>query len=144
MSSELVIRAVHQGGMRYTADDGEQAVAIDYPLEPGEACVGLTPLKLLLTSLAGCSGNTVGLVLARMRQPVQAIDVNARGVRRDEHPTVLTDISLEFLVRGDDIDPEAVQKAIALAESQLCPVWAMLKEGTPIHASFRIETPQVA
>ncbi len=143
MPSELVIHAVHQGGMRYTADDGEQAVAIDYPLQPEQTCAGLTPLKLLLASLAGCSGNTVGLVLARMHQPVQGIDVNARGLRRDEHPTVLTEISLEFLVRGDGVDPQAVTKAIAMSESQLCPVWAMLKDGTPIHSSFRIETSQV-
>jgi len=35
-----------------------------------------------------------------MGQPVRGIEVNARGQRRDEHPTVITEIALEFVVHG--------------------------------------------
>jgi putative redox protein len=73
-----------------------------------------------------------------MGQPVKDLEVHARGLWRDEHPTVITEIALEFEVRGTGVDAEAVRRALDVAEQQLCPVWAMLKGGTPITASFRV------
>ena len=138
MSSELTVCASHEGGMRFTVTTGEHTVTVDYPLRADETVAGATPLQLLLASLAACSGSTLALVLRRMQQPVEGLEVQARGLRRDEHPTVLTEIALEFEVRGAGVDAEAVQRALTVAENQLCPVWAMLKAGTPITASFRV------
>jgi putative redox protein len=138
MPSELTVQAVHEGGMRFGVTAGEHALTFDYPLRPEDAGAGATPLQMLLASLAACSGSTLGLVLTRMKQPLEGLEVNARGLRRDEHPTVITEIALEFVVRGSGVDPEAVGRALTVAEDQLCPVWAMLKTGTPITASFRV------
>lgn len=138
MSTELVVHAVHQGAMRFKATAGEHSVTVDYPLLAGVKSAGPTSLELLLGSLATCAGNTLGVVFHRMKQPFAGIEVIARGRRRDEHPTVITNIALEFVVRGPGIDPETVQRALDIAENQLCPVWAMLKPGTPITSSFRV------
>jgi putative redox protein len=140
MPSELVIQADYEGGMRLTAGDGEHSVTVDYPLEPGQEVAGLTPLKLLLVSLACCAGNTVPQLLARRGQPVTGLRVTARGQRRDEHPTVLTRIEVEFALRGEGLDPEVVEHCIALADEKLCPVWAMIRPATPIVTSYRIES----
>jgi len=94
---------------------------------------------MLMTSLAVCAGSTLGLLLERMKQPVTGLVVEARGRRRDEHPTVLTEISLEFEISGEGTAPEKVAQALKIAEEQLCPVWAMLKSGTEITTSFRVE-----
>ena len=67
-----------------------------------------------------------------MKQPFTGLTVEARGKRRDEHPTVLTEIALEFVITGAGTDPDRVAQALKMAEEQLCPVWAMLKGGTPI------------
>ena len=138
MPTELVVNAVHNGGMCFTASAGDHAVTLDYPLPADHRCAGMTPLQLLLSSLAVCSGSTLQLLLNRMKQPFDGLEVTARGTRREEHPTVLTAIALEFRLRGAGIDPEVVTKALAVAENQLCPVWAMLKLGTEISASFTI------
>ena len=139
MPSELRIHAVHVGGMRMTAGNGEHALTADYPLQADEKAAGLKPLELLLASVATCGGSVVALLLGRTRQPVSGLEVNVRGTRRDEHPTVFTEIAVEFVVRGAGVDPLAVQKAIAQADEKLCPVWAMLKPGTPITTSYRTE-----
>jgi len=139
MPTELVIHADYQGGMKLTAGDGVHTVTIDYPLEPGQPVEGLTPLKLLLASLAGCAGNTVPLLLAKRGQPVRGLEVTARGQRRDEHPSVFTRIDVEFVLHGADLDPEVVEHCITLADEKLCPVWAMLRPGTPIATTYRIE-----
>jgi uncharacterized OsmC-like protein len=36
------------------------------------------------------------------------------------------------------VDPARVEHALALSESTICPVWAMLKPGTPVTSSFTV------
>jgi putative redox protein len=139
MPPHLSVQAVREKAMCFTASTGEHSVCLDYPLGPGETA-GPTPLQMLLTSLAVCAGSTLGLVLDRMKQPVTGLSVNASAERRDEHPTVLTEIALEFVITGDGTEPAKVAQALMMAEEQLCPVWAMLKGNTPISTSFRIES----
>jgi putative redox protein len=137
MPSELSVHAVHQGEMRISAVTGDHTVEMDDPMGGG-ACSAFTPLQLLLASLAGCSGNTMALLLRRHDQKVTGIEVEAHATRCDEHPTVLTDIDLEFVVSGEDLDEAVVRRSLVIAEENLCPVWAMLKPGTPITSSLTI------
>lgn len=138
MPSELSVHAVQQGPMEFAIGDGEHEVTIDYPLPGSEGELkGMTPLRLLLASLAGCSGSSVAALLRRDGQPVTGVEVTARGQRRDEHPTVITSIELEFVVKGA-VDPARVEHALKLSEAQICPVWAMLKTGTPISSGYRV------
>lgn len=138
MANELTIHAVHQGGMRFTAGNGVHAVDVDYPTTPGDAGTGLKSLELLLASLATCGGNTLALLLGRMEQPYTGLEVDARALRREEHPTVLTEIALEFTVHGPGVDKATVERALTVAQTQLAPVWVMLKAGTPITTSARL------
>ena len=138
MPSELSVHAVQQGPMEFAISDGEHEVTIDYPLPGSEGELkGMTPLRLLLASLAGCSGSSVAALLRRDGQPVTGVEVTARGQRRDEHPTVITSIELEFVVKGA-VDPARVEHALKLSEAQICPVWAMLKTGTPVSSGYRV------
>lgn len=140
MPSELSVHAVQKGPMEFAIGDGQQEVTIDYPLPGSNGDLkGMTPLRLLLASLAGCSGSSVAALLRRDAQPVTGVEVTARGQRRDEHPTVITSIELEFVVHGD-VDPARVEHALKLSEAQICPVWAMLKVGTPITRSYNVVT----
>ena len=112
MKTELTVHAVHEGGMRVLACDGEFQVAMDYPMAADESTAGPTPLTMLLASLAACSLNSVVVILRKMQQPLAGLSVEARGTRRTEHPTVLTDISLAFKVRGG-VDPAAIARGAA-------------------------------
>lgn len=138
MPQELVVQAAHQGGMHFKATTGDHCVDIDYPLTAGEEVAGPTPLQLLLMSLASCTGSAISLLLTRMGQPFDHLEVRACGQRRDTHPTVLTEIELEFVFTGKAIKAELVEKAIHTADSKLCPVWEMLKPGTEISTKYRL------
>jgi putative redox protein len=139
MATELTIHAVHRGGMRFTVGNGTHEIESDYPLQPGDPGTGLRSLELLLAALATCAGNTLALVLGRMEHAFTGLEVDARGTRREEHPTVLTAIHLDFAVHGPGVDRAVVEKAIAVAETQLAPVWIMVKAGTPITTSVRLD-----
>ena len=100
MSTELRVQAVHEAGLRMRATNGPFTVTTDYPLTPADRAAGFKPMELLLASLAACAGSVVASLLARLHQPVAGVEVDARGERRDEHPTVFTTIALDFLGEG--------------------------------------------
>jgi putative redox protein len=135
---EYVVEAVQRQAMQFVVTVGPHSLTTDYPLKPDDPGVGPRPLELLLGSLASCAGGSMVALLRRAGQQVAGLSVIARGQRRSEHPTVFTEISLEFLVRGH-VDETAVGQAVEQSEGVICPVWAMLKPGTPITSSFRIE-----
>ena len=139
MQTELMVRAVHECGMRVRASDGKFHVLMDYPKGPAESPMGPTPLTMLLASLATCSVNSVMAVLMKMQQPVTGLGVEAHAARSTDHPTVLTEISLDFTVKGDAVDAAAVGRALQLSEERLCPVWNMLKASTRISAEFHVD-----
>jgi putative redox protein len=113
------------------------AIPIDYipPFGDGQ---GYTPLEMLLMSLGACSGGTIGLLLRKMGKTVTAIKVNAKGTRRDQHPTSFTTIHLEFIVTSADVKDADMQKSIKLAEESVCPVWAMVKGNAEIVTQYKI------
>ncbi len=139
MAKESRAEIVFQGGMKFEGRSGRAGttVALDFAPE-GEAIGGFAPMELLLTSLAGCSGQvTVGL-LKRMGQEVEELTVRAHGTKKEIHPAVFTSIELEFEFRGGKLDAAQVEKALSLSEDRYCPVWAMVKAAAPIKATYRL------
>jgi putative redox protein len=129
-----------RGGMKFEGKSGRAgtAVTLDFAREEEGTIDGYMPMELLLTSLAGCSGQvTVGL-LKRMGQEVQDLTIHARGTKKEIHPAVFTAIELEFEFRGGKLEAASVEKALALSEDRYCPVWAMLKTAAPIKATYRL------
>ena len=51
---------------------------------------------------------------------------------------MFTAIEIRYLLRGRNIDPAAVQRAIELSESKYCPAQAMLSKVAPISLAYEI------
>lgn len=135
MRTDLSVRAVHLGGMRVDVHVREQVLSMDYPAEAGRHS---TPLEALLASLAACAANTLHLVLSnKLGVHLDRIEVEAHGERRVEHPTLLTQIELVYHLRGEKMDAELIDRAMGMAEGQLCPVVAMLRPGTAIASRWQ-------
>jgi putative redox protein len=139
MAKEVGSHIVFKSGMKFDGVSGRagRSVAIDFAPE-GEDVDGFSPLELLLTSLAGCSGQVVVGLLKRMGQEVKGLTVHAHGIKKEIHPTVLTSIELDFEFRGGRVDGPSVEKALQLSEERFCPVWAMVKAAAPIKATYRL------
>ncbi|MBI5834431.1 MAG: OsmC family protein [Armatimonadetes bacterium] len=136
MPSELKLHAHHDGDMRVVATARGQSVTMDYPLTSPETA-GMTPLETLLAAVAGCATNTIALLLARSGQSLTGFETEVTAQRRDEHPTVLTSISVEFVLHGQ-VDEAIAARIIDQAQHKLCPVWAMIQPTTPISVTWRV------
>jgi putative redox protein len=112
-------------------------IVLDYipPLGDGE---GYTPLELFLISLASCSGSTIIALLKNMKKDVSGLKVNARGNRREQHPTYFEKIHLEFILESKDAGDSDIEKAISLSEESVCPVWNMNKNNVEISSEYKI------
>jgi len=136
MPSELKLHAHHDGDMRVMATARGHSLTMDYPLTSPETA-GMTPLETLLAAVAGCATNTIALLLTRSGQSLTGLETQVTAQRRDEHPTVLTSIDVEFVLHGG-VDAVVAEKVIDQAQHKLCPVWAMIQPTTPITVSWRV------
>jgi putative redox protein len=136
MPKHHTAHVVLEEGLRFTgAADSGYAITMD---DSADAGGGVTPVELVLIGLAGCSGMDVATILRKQRQPLRGLEVRARGTRRDELPRIFTDIALEFVVRGDGVEPAAVARALELTATRYCSVWGMLVPNAAITWSYQI------
>jgi putative redox protein len=115
------------------------SVSFDAPILHGGEETALSPMENVLASLAACSSFHVLTILRKKRQIVKGYSVEATAERReDPPPRVFTKIHLKYIVKGENISPEAVESAIKLSEEKYCSVSGMLQKALPITSSFEI------
>lgn len=99
---------------------------------------GPRPMELLAIGLGGCTAMDVISILSKKRQQVTSFEVQVHADRAAEHPKVFTAFHIHYVVRGVNIDPTAVQRAIELSEQKYCPAQAMFSKITPIRLTHEI------
>jgi putative redox protein len=120
------VRAKWQGKRRFTSvGKTGYEVTMDASPEWGGESRGNSPMELLLMALCGCMGIDVTMILERMRQKIEDLEIVAEGTRREGYPQGFARIDLTFVVNGD-IPPAKVWRAIRLAEEKYCSVAASL------------------
>jgi putative redox protein len=113
-------------------------IPIGTSVEHGGAGDGTSPMELLLVALGGCTGMDVVSILEKKRQVVTGFEVRVHGDRVDEHPKVYKAITVEYVVTGHSVDPEAVRRAVELSETKYCSVMATLRHTAEITTKFTI------
>ncbi len=103
---------------------------------------GVSPMELLLVGLAGCTGMDIADIMAKKRQSLKALKVKVRALKRQEYPTIFTQIEVTYLLWGDNLDSKAVERAIQLSEERYCSVSAMLRSVAEIKSSYQILKPE--
>ena len=118
--------------------DSNHWIVMDGPPEFGGSDAGIRPKELLLLALGGCTASDVITILKKKRVAVEDVEIHVTAEQRDEHPQVFTRIHLEYVIRGEGIHSQDVERAIELSESKYCSVNAMLQAAVSITRSYRI------
>jgi len=114
------------------------SITMDGPPEIGGENLGVRPMEMLLLGVAGCTMIDVVTTLKKMRQDLTNCETKLSAERADEHPKVFTDIHIQFIVKGQDLDPKKVEKAITLSAEKYCSASIMLGETVSITHDFEI------
>jgi len=115
----------------------EQPITFDYKPPIGDG-MGYNGLELLLMSFSGCSATAIVYLLRKMKKTVSGLEVNAKGIRREQPPIKFEKILIEFILNSKDTNNADMQKAIQLAEESVCPVWQMIKDNVKVETEYRI------
>ena len=114
------------------------SITMDGPPEIGGNNLGVRPMEMLLLGVAGCTMIDVVTTLKKMRQDLTNCETKLSAERADEHPKVFTDIHIQFIVKGQDLDPKKVEKAITLSAEKYCSASIMLGETATITHDFEV------
>jgi putative redox protein len=132
-----------QGTTLLAKSDSAHWVVMDGSPTFGGSSAGSSPKELLLMALGGCTAMDVIPILKKKRAPVESFEIRLNGTVRDEHPQVFTNIHVEYIFRGTDLDPLDLESAIELSSTKYCAISAMLKTSVNITHAYTIE-PSVA
>jgi putative redox protein len=100
---------------------------------------GASPSELLLMGAAGCMGMDIVSVLEKKRQAISDIEVQITGHQPDNYPKPFQIVELAFTVKGDNVDPKAVERAVSLSRDKYCIVGQTLQNVVELKTSFTVE-----
>ena len=128
-----------KGNFRFEAKNPNGlTVNFDAPKKYGGEETAPTPMETVLASLAGCTSFDVVSILKKKRQKISSYSVETEAERREEPPEVFTKIHIKYIIKGENISKEAVERAIQLSYDKYCSVGTMLKKTAEITTSYDI------
>jgi len=117
-----------EGKMIFDADvDGHHLVMDAEPGMGGED-KGPRPKKLMLASLAGCTGMDVVSILKKMRVAFTGLNIRISADVTEEHPKHYERIHIIYEFSGKELNREALEKAVTLSQERYCGVSHVYKK----------------
>ncbi len=95
------------------------------------------PMQSVLMAVAGCSTIDIVMILKKMKQPLEGIEVEVEAERREEIPRIFTKINLHYKISGD-VNPDKVKRAMELSLEKYCSVSKMLEKTAEITGSYEV------
>jgi putative redox protein len=127
-------------GITFAAkSDSNHWVMMDGSPAFGGSSAGSSPKELVLMALGGCTASDVVSILGKKRAPVSNVEVRLTANVTEEHPQVFTDIHIEYVIYGDGVKAEDVERAIELSTTKYCAVSMMLRPAMKITHSHSIQ-----
>lgn len=126
-------------GMSFIAETGSgHMVAMDGAPEAGGRNLAPRPMELILAGAGGCTAFDVVMILKRGRQEIAGCEVKLTAERADTDPKVFTRINFHYVVKGRDLKPESVERAIQLSSEKYCSASIMLGKTAVMTHSWEI------
>ena len=126
-------------GMLMVGKSGSgHAVVMDGPPEIGGENLGVRPMEMLLLGMTGCTVIDVISTLKKMREDVVDCQTQVSADRSEEYPKVFTNIHVHFVLRGKQLNPSKVDKAIKLSAEKYCSASIMIGKTAIITHDYEI------
>lgn len=135
MTTHRSAHLVHDDGRYETVTGTGRRLAYGDDAAAGE----LSPVEMIVVSLAACSAMDVISIVTKKRQQIERYEIHVEAEQRDEYPQVLSTATVTHEVWGPDIAEAAIRRAVELSATKYCPVNAMISAGaTTVHHRYRI------
>ena len=127
-------------GRAFVGESGSgHAVIMDGAPEAGGRNIGVRPMEMLLLGLGGCTAFDVVMILEKGREKVTSCEVELEAERAAEEPKVFTHVKMIYRLRGENLKPASVERAINLSAEKYCSATAMFEKTAKIEHEWKIE-----
>jgi len=136
-TKEAIVKQV-QGTTLVAQAESKHWVVMDGSELYGGSSAGSSPKELLMFALGGCTANDVIPILQKKHVHFDKMEIRVIGNVREQHPQIFTDLHIEYIFYGNNIDASAIEHAIHLSTTKYCSVSAMLSGNVNITHSYLI------
>jgi len=125
--------------MSFVAESGSgHAIVMDGATDAGGRNLGPRPMEMVLAGTGGCTAFDIVLILKRGRHAISGCEVRLTAERAEADPKVFTHIHFHYRVKGRQLKPEAVARAIELSKEKYCSASIMIGKTAEITHDFEI------
>jgi len=121
------VSTVFNDHMAFTATINKHEIRMDSTADDGGEDSGPSPKRLMLASLAGCTGMDIVPLLNKMKVPFSNFSIHIRADVRDEYPKIYNRVKITYEIKIAATDKPKMEKAIALSQEKYCSVSAMFR-----------------
>ena len=115
-------------GMASSAAIGDHTVIMDTTPDNGGTDTGPGPKRLMLASLAGCTGIDIVSILTKMKVAYTNLSIDTQATLSEEHPRTYTHVKISYKIKLEKAeDQPKMEKAVVLSEEKYCGVMAMFR-----------------
>lgn len=115
-------------GMASSAAIGDHTVIMDTSPDNGGTNTGPGPKRLMLASLAGCTGIDIVSILTKMKVAYSDLSIDTEATLTEEHPKTYNHVKITYKIKlAQETDQAKMEKAVALSEDKYCGVMAMFR-----------------
>lgn len=118
---------VFTGGMQFESIVSGHKVLMDAGPSDGGLDSAPSPKKLMLVSLAGCTGIDIVSILNKMKVSFSDFSIRVEAELSAEHPRIYNKVKLVYTIRLEEHDKVKMEKAVLLSQDKYCGVSAMFK-----------------
>jgi putative redox protein len=136
---ETTVRWTGLSGMTFVAETGSgHLVTMDGAPDGGGRNLAPRPMEILLAGTGGCTAYDVVVILRKSGQDVRGCDVKLTSERAEQDPKVFTKIHFHFTVRGRNLRPTIVERAIKMSHDKYCSASIMLEKTAEMTHTYEI------
>lgn len=126
-------------GMTFLAETGSgHTLVMDGAPDAGGRNLAPRPMETVLAGTGGCTAFDVVMILKKARQDVTGCEVSLAAERAQTEPKVFTRIHFHFRVKGNNLKPEMVERAIKLSAEKYCSASIMLGKSAELTHDWEI------
>jgi len=101
---------------------------MDTTPDNGGTDTGPGPKRLMLASLAGCTGIDIVGILVKMKVAYSDLSIDTEATLSETSPKTYTHVKITYKIRLEkETDRPKMEKAVALSEDKYCGVMAMFR-----------------
>lgn len=114
-------------GFCFESNINEHKLHTDAGIADGGTNSGPGPKRLMLASLAGCTGIDIVSILQKMRVEYSDLSIDTEATVAEDHPKVYTHVKIIYKIKVAAEDQPKMEKAVTLSEEKYCGVMAMFR-----------------